>query len=408
MEKYLRKANFEVPKNLGNKRVLIYGVGELFQCAYKNYDFSKINIVGVSDMRFSQTTEFMGFNAVSPSDIETLNPEVILVAVKEYKSLIKRFANQFPGIEVLPLCRKPHIPAFVRRNINHNLWIETHGLHNKKPKKMTKLKELSIKINNLLGRIDIPQIEFNLTTKCTLRCKHCSNFIPQINPDEHSTISIDEFKLELDNLLNAAHKIKNLILIGGEPLLVKNLDEYIEYAASKKQVERVWIVTNGTLLIPDKVLKAAKKYRHKFTIWLSNYSKNEELKSRLKHDEILKQINDANLDYDYKQDLCWGYTSPINTEILRNTPTIYFEECANNCVAVFGNKVYVCPRAGVFALKGIYTPQETETIDLSKKVSKEQLRMFYSREGFSACKYCTINEDRLKDSVIPALQIKAE
>lgn len=405
MKKYLKQAGFEVPKNLENKRVLIYGVGELFQSAYRYYDFSKINIIGVSDMRFSETTEFMGFKAVKPDDIKTLNPEVILVGVKEYTSLIKKFSLQFPEVEVLPLCRKPHIPAFIRRNLNHNLWIEEHGLHNKKPQKVTILKKLTMKLNSFLGKIDIPQIEFNLTTKCTLRCKHCSNFIPQLKADEHSTISIDEFKLELDNLLYGASKIKNLILIGGEPLLVKNLDEYVEYAASKKQVERVWIVTNGTLLISDKVISVAKKYRHKFTIWLSNYSKNEELQSRLKHDGILNQIKTANLDYDYKQDLSWGYTSPLNSEILRNTPTTYFEDCSNNCVAVFGNKVYVCPRAGVFALKGIYTPTETETIDLSKKVSKARLKMFYSREGFSACKYCTVNEDRLKDSVIPALQI---
>ncbi len=405
MKKYLKHANFEVPKNLSNKRVLIYGVGELFQCAYENYDFSGVNIIGVSDMRFNETTEFMGFCAVSPDNITSLKPDVILVAIKEYKSLVKRFTNQFPGIEVLPLCKKPHIPAFVRRNINHNLWIETHGLHNKKPKKISKLKELSIKINNALDRIDIPQIEFNLTTRCTLRCKHCSNFIPQIKSDEHSSISIEEFKIELDNLLKAAHRIKNLILIGGEPLLVKNLDEYIVYAASKNQVERVWIVTNGTLLIPEKVLSTAKKYNHKFTIWLSNYSKNEELKSKLKHEEILKQIQDANLDYDYKQDLSWGYTSPINSEALRNTSYEYFEECSNHCVSVFANKMYVCPRAGIFALKGIYSPKENETIDLSNRVSKKQLKTFYSQEYFSACNYCTINEDRLQESVIPALQL---
>lgn len=408
--KYLKKTNFakqlkELSAKLQGKRVFIYGAGLLFQIAYKKYDFSCLNIIGISDMKFEETCDFMGIKAVKPDDIASLNPDVILVSIKEYKSLVKKFTNQFPEIEVLPLIKKPEIPAFLRRNINHNFWIESHGLHGKKPKNLSAIKKLSMKLDYLFGKIDIPQLEFNLTTKCTLRCKHCSNFIPQLQGNEHCPISIEEFKLQLTNLLKSANKIRNLLLLGGEPLLVKNLEEYLEFAASKNKVEKVWIVTNGTLLLSDKLIETAKKYRNKTVIWLSNYSKNEELKSKLKHDKILQQIKDAQLDYDYVEDLNWGYTSPIGTEKLRDDSKEYFRECSNNCVAVFGGKIYVCPRAGVFDLKGIYTPAESETIDLNKTVTKKQLKDFYSKESFSACNYCTVIEDRAKGKVIPALQI---
>lgn len=404
---YLKKTEFkktlpELIQKLKGKRVLIYGAGLLFEEAYKTYDFSGLDIIGISDMRFSETTEFLGLKAISPQDIQTLNPDVILVSIKEYKALVQSFSNQFPGIEILPLIKKPVLPAFVRRNLNHNLWIKTHGLHGKKPSQSN----WSIKLDQIFGKFDIPQVEFNLTTRCTLRCAHCSNFIPQLKSDEHCPTSIEEFKLQLDNLLGAVNRIQNLLLIGGEPLLVKNLEEYLEYAASKKKIDRVWIVTNGTILMSDKLIDTAKKYKHKLTIWISNYSKNEELKDRLKHSEILEQINKNGLDYDYVQDLTWGYTSPLGYDKKRDNSSEYFAECRNNCVAVFGGKMYVCPRAGVFALKGVYKPLETDFVDLNKKVTIKELKAFYAQESFSACNYCTVLEDRMHERIMPAIQIK--
>ena len=311
--------------------------------------------------------------------------------------------------KVLPLFKKKSIPTFQRCNLNHNIYVEKNGLHGKKPRHFSAFQKRFLRLQYALGRFDIPQIEFNLTTKCSLRCKHCSNFIPQIKPEEHCLISIEDFKLQLTNLTGAVNEIKNLLLIGGEPLLVKNIDEYLEYAAENKKVKRVWIVTNGTLLMSEKLLEVAKKYRHKLTIWVSNYSKNPELESKLKHGALLEQINSANLDYDYVQDLTWDYTSPLNTEKLRDESNKYFEECGNHCVAVFGGKIYVCPRAGVFALKNIYTPEDGEVIDLNTennpKVLRKKLKDFYSREGFSACKYCTVVEDKVQDRILPAQQL---
>lgn len=415
-KEYLKSIKFqEYLENLieecKDKNVLIYGAGLLFETAQKYYDFSKLNLIGISDKRFESeesVENFGGLKTYKPSEISFVNPDVILVAVKEYQSLL-RYLRKSRNCLIFPMFKRPSQKAFQRRNKCHNRYVEKEGLHGKKPTKLSLYKKIKMRLNSLLGRIDVPQIEFNITTKCTLRCKHCSNFIPQVKPEEHCIILMDEFKVQIDNLLRAVNEVKNLLLIGGEPLLVKNLDEYLAYAASKKKIKRVWIVTNGTLLMNDSLLKTAIKYKKKLTIWVSNYSKNPELKTRLKHDELLKQIKDNSLDYDYVQDLTWGYTSPLNVQKLREDSRQYFEECGNNCVAVFGGKIYVCPRAGVFALKGIYSPELNEVIDLNiennPKILKKKLIDFYSRECFSACNYCTILEDRAQDRILPAQQI---
>ncbi|MBR3605379.1 MAG: hypothetical protein IKL52_05065, partial [Candidatus Gastranaerophilales bacterium] len=55
-KKYLKKVNFKkefynLKNTLKNKKILIYGAGILFETIYKNYDFSDLNIVGISDKK---------------------------------------------------------------------------------------------------------------------------------------------------------------------------------------------------------------------------------------------------------------------------------------------------------------------------------------------------------------------
>lgn len=418
-KKYLKKANFKkelstLKNTLKDKKILIYGAGILFETAYKTYDFNGLNIVGISDKKFEtddSIEKFCNIKTFKPDEIKNLDIDCILVSIKEYNNLVKCFITKYPNLSILPLVKKPQISTFRRRNINHNIFVDKKGLHGKKVKNLSnfkiKLLEFKSKLNNILGRLEIPQIEFNITTTCTLKCKHCSNFIPYLKREEQCPMTINDFKIKLDNLLKAVHKIKNLLLIGGEPLLVKNLHEYLEYAASKKKIERVWIVTNGTLLMNKDLYNTAIKYRNKLTIWVSNYSQNEELKPILKHEELFKQIKEANLDYDFTKDLSWGYTSPLESNKKRENSKDYFKYCNNNCVAVFANKMYVCPRAGTFELKKIYTPKENDYVDLDNKNPKslkKKLIEFYSKNSFSACDYCTILEDREKERVLPAIQ----
>ena len=407
----LEKLNIQ----LKNKKVVLYGAGILLETAIEKYDFTKLNIIAISDKKFERepVESFAGVKTINSEKISELNPDVILLSVKNYKNLYIPFISKYQNIEIIPLFVDNYHSSYDRMNINHNVFVECNGLHGKKKKNYPKIIvdfiKLKNKLNYKLGNIDIPQIEFNLTTVCTLKCKHCSNFIPYLKPKEHSKIKLDDFKTQLSNLTNAVRKVKNLILLGGEPLTIPNLYEYVEIAAKNKKIERLWIVTNGTLLINDKLKKTLSKYRNKITVWVSNYSKNEELKDKLKHTELLKQIKALKLDYDYVKDLSWGYTSPYKTEKVRENSELYFECCGNHCVSVFEGKLYVCPRAGIFDKKGIYIPQENEVIDLNTetnvKVLKKKLKDFYSRNTFTACNYCTVLEDRMLETIMPAIQL---
>ena len=416
--KYLKENNYTVHQDLEGKSVVIYGAGALFEEAFKKYDFSKLNIIGISDRKFADEStspsHFCSLKTIAPDKIKDYKPDCILIAVKEYKNLFLSFTKEYPNTIIRFFMHQNKFDVFKSRNLNPVTKIQINGLHNKKKNKNNysdfkkNLIEFTTKFNHFCGKIDIPQIEFAITTKCTLRCKHCCNYIPEITADEHCITNIDDFKKQLTNLLKAVNNIHNLILIGGEPLLVKNLHEYLEFACTSRQVKNVWIVTNGTLLMKSELMETIKKYHNKVTVWLSNYSGNTALLPRLKHEEILNQIKQTGADYDYIKDLNWSYTSEINTIKLRDDSKAYFNICGNNCVSVFGGKIYVCPRAGIFDIKKIYTPTADEIIDLNinskPKLLRNKIKQFYSKSEFTACNYCTVLEDKTQSKVTPALQ----
>lgn len=108
-EKYLNKLN----KKLKNKTVIVYGTGSLFCYIKEHYDLSKLNIIGISDMKFSIEQEggdFLGYKIIPKDKMPDYKPDVVLVATLEYVGIITNFEiNIFDKTKtkVYPLARVP-------------------------------------------------------------------------------------------------------------------------------------------------------------------------------------------------------------------------------------------------------------------------------------------------------------
>jgi len=427
--KYLSKIKFnrqlrKISKALSNKKIIIYGAGKMLKTAMKRYNFSSLNIVGISDKNFQKidSANFLNLPIIAPENIEELECDCILVALKEYNEVLQILKQRYHDIKILPLFKSEIISPYKfkilkQRNFSKNVQILFYNYFKNKNfffsdeiKALLLLKE---KISFLLtGKLNIPQIEFTLTTKCSMRCKHCLNYIPTIKKNEHKFIEIDEFKAQLNNLTKAVNHIRRLILIGGEPLLVNNLEEYVEVSARNPKVDKVWIFTNGTLLFKPELLKILNKYRKKIVIYVSNYSKNENIKHKFKYEEIFNQLRTNNICYISNEELNWEYASPLPDKIQRTNSQKYFLQCDNPCVSVLEGKMYVCPRAGIYTVKNIYNPQPNDYIDLNiennPKELKHKIIEFYYSDYFNACNYCNILEDKLKPEIIPAIQLEED
>ena len=94
-----------------------------------------------------------------------------------------------------------------------------------------------------MGKKYINTLMYDITMNCNLRCIHCYNneFL-----DAGQSVEID-----VREVIDGLSKIKftNIVIQGGEPLLVKNLEKLIEELNNKDI--NVFITTNATLLTKE-------------------------------------------------------------------------------------------------------------------------------------------------------------
>jgi organic radical activating enzyme len=270
-----------------------------------------------------------------------------------------------------------------------------------------------------LGNIYLPYIEIVITTRCTLKCKYCSNYINTIEEKDHYSLTFEEFKRQLDNLLANVKKLHVLKIFGGEPLLDKDLDKILRYSLANKKISNVVLTTNGTMDISDKLISIMKEYPEKMCVNLSNYTSNKELSSRLKTIELFNKCKENSISAIFDEDLLWTETSEIKyTGRSPKEIREYFLNCILTCIHVINGKLYPCPKAGIYDLQNLYLPSlpiindwkawtregAIEKVDLSNPVKKGTLVRFYSNSDYLACGFCSIIEDALKKKVIPAIQ----
>lgn len=124
---YLNKCNFEkylnlLKKKLKNKKTIVYGSGVLFQLINSLYDLKDLNIIALSDIRFcehKEGEEFLGYKVCAPDEIDSLNPDIILIATKRYIDIAENIYNNIlvnKKIKIRPLVKK----SFT--NILHEIW----------------------------------------------------------------------------------------------------------------------------------------------------------------------------------------------------------------------------------------------------------------------------------------------
>ena len=111
---YLKKKNFQkrinsLAKKYANKKVMIYGAGMTFEAIKENYDLSKLNIIGIADMKFDNDGEFMGYKTYAPDSFLKENPDVTLIAMLE-----PDIAEEFFKEELVPEYGKFNYEALVK------------------------------------------------------------------------------------------------------------------------------------------------------------------------------------------------------------------------------------------------------------------------------------------------------
>lgn len=115
--------------------------------------------------------------------------------------------------------------------------------------------------------LDIPrEVMLELTDRCNIDCEFCFNKLSVLRRGEGKELTTKEWKGVINKISKASVPVVRFT--GGEPLIMEDIFELMEYACSKGL--KVWLNTNATLITRGNVYRIA-KYVENILIPLNAY-----------------------------------------------------------------------------------------------------------------------------------------
>ena len=233
----------------------------------------------------------------------------------------------------------------------------------------------------------VPRMEMNIIDGCNLKCKACTHFSSLYAED--AVCSMKEFTESLNDLRRAG-KLLRLRLLGGEPFLIDNLPDYLEYARRVFPESDIELVTNG-LLIPqmsEQWIHCLEK--HRITIVISPYPPTVKIQGKI--EDVLS-----------KSTIIWKYDGNEIREFGRNLTLkpaqdmfVSSQKClAVGCTFLRNRRLYKCPFEGLISDFGEFYNLKMEIPDTGYKVDQGGDKDLYEHikqlalEPVEMCRYCS-------------------
>lgn len=253
--------------------------------------------------------------------------------------------------------------------------------------------------------------QITLTERCTLKCKKCAHGCSYVDNAAAIDLTLQQVYKSADSFFSKVDFVKEFVLIGGEPLLYRELKPVIEYIGEnyREQISLFVITTNGTIIPNEDVLKACQKYNILFRI--SNYSYQV---PRLKkvYQRLTDTLESYSISYILSEEehewMDYGFEY-VDRRGSKDELVEVFDECKTPCREVRENRFYYCVMArSISDNLGFHVGQE-DYLDLDSLTEKDyrkellEFTLGYSDKGYlDMCRHC--NGAEAKNYPIPAAE----
>lgn len=230
----------------------------------------------------------------------------------------------------------------------------------------------------------IPRLEVNLIDACNLKCKACTHFSSIFQ--NGSIYPLEEYRKDLFQLRQIG-QVFRLRLLGGEPLLLDNLDQYIEIARELLPESDIEIVTNGILFpkVDQKILTTIQSCRIRIVI--SPYHPTLKMK-----DQIAACLDAFKISWNMEGEKIEHFYRNLTLEKMHDAKI----SCANclsaTCTFLRKGRLYKCPVDGLteefcqyYRLQKI--PDSGTDIYCDKETVYKAI-VSYALKPIERCQYC--------------------
>lgn len=342
-----------------------------------------------------------GFGKIGRGNIEALIKSFNIIKIIDNNAVFS--GQSYKGIEIV------NLKIYIGLGINEKIVVLTSG--NRYASISDELKKNGYKeyidfcdfttfshdfFWNEQKKLFLGRLSFNITTFCTLNCKNCAMLTPY-NKNKKS-FDIEQLKHDVKLIFNIVDYVSNFLILGGEPFLHENLEEFIIYIGSnyRDHIGNLQIITNGTLKASSDLLMTIKKYN--VEVRISDYTQNVKYDEKLKafyNDLELHQIDYVSYTHDVWLDM--GFPEEdVNMGDSIEELHRHMIKCNPNCQNISEGKMYYCAQGWAAEQSGLFKLNPFDYLDLENikdhADKKERFRKFYFGdldEGyFSFCKVC--------------------
>lgn len=226
----------------------------------------------------------------------------------------------------------------------------------------------------------LPYLEFHITDHCNLNCKSCTHFAPLA---KESYLSVGSFIKDMKRLNELFSNIPRMRIMGGEPLLHPQVNDFLEISRSFFPNSKITLVTNGILLpFMDLSFYTALK--------MNNISLDITLYPVLKDDMPLKVLLALKYDIPIEYQNVEYFCRFINVTGDSDRNEIHSKCWINYCTFLREGKIYPCciPALAYLPNKAFgWKIPGNGFIDIHTACSASKILEFLSRP-VSACAYC--------------------
>ena len=233
-------------------------------------------------------------------------------------------------------------------------------------------------------KVYMRSLDVMITTKCSLKCKDCSNLMQYYVEPKHTE---HEQILSALNILNEnVDYISEFRVIGGEPLMNKDWADIVNRISKKNVEAKIFIYTNATISPKDEQLESFQDKNVNFTI--TDYG---QLSRNV--DTLIEKLTKYNISFDREPADNWTDCSNIKHH-KRSNPELeeVFKQCCVKYVyTLLHGKIYRCPFIANAANLNAIPDNPANYVNLlsnQNNIKQQIRRLVKTATFFPACDFC--------------------
>jgi organic radical activating enzyme len=241
---------------------------------------------------------------------------------------------------------------------------------------------------------------------CNYRCDGCCQYIPQFTDDHIRNFSIQEIEGDLVKAVTSIQYVNEVWLEGGEAMLWQGFPKIVEAVARFPNIARMTVLTNGSYIPNEKVMKALSENRERITVEINAYEVNnhlEELTKALENNAIQYKLrNKYNAWVDFTDNSYHDYS---DEELYDKIPRKcrFYKRNFDQWMLTDGRLSTFCCQSGYIRhYLRLYEELSSDDINIRDMKVREipaAMDKMYNRGNSEACRYCAgaFNERFNKD-----------